>query len=39
MYHKDKPDPPTHENVHEYDDNEFLNNVREKTKEITEMMK
>jgi transcription initiation factor IIE alpha subunit len=39
MYHKPKPVPPTAENVHEYDNNEFLNNVKEKVKEINEMMK
>lgn len=39
MYHKEKPLPPTHENVHEYDDNEFLSSVRAKTREIAERMK
>ena len=39
MYHKEKPRPPTADNVHEFDNNEFMENVYEKKKEIEDKMR
>ena len=39
MYHKPKPVPPTAENVHFFDNNQFNENVKERQKEIEEKVK
>jgi len=39
MYHKPKPQLPTADNVHFFDNNAFNENVKERTKEIQERVK
>jgi hypothetical protein len=38
MYHKKAPLPPTGDTVHHYDNNEFIENVKESAKDLSQLI-